>query len=97
MRTHNHWWRRLRRAERGASIVEYTAVSGLALLLAGLIVGGLSHGRFTLGAAMAGVHSRQISAFGTGSGGTAAFNGALYPHPRAPRIPTLLLLLPLLP
>ncbi len=58
------------RDERGATIVEYTAVSGLALLLAGLIIMALVANRFSIGGVMAQVLDGLIASFEGGQAGT---------------------------
>lgn len=73
------WLRQLARAERGASVVEYIGVTGIALMVAALIMAGLSAGRYRLGAAMASVHERQIESFANGAAGSITIDASLYP------------------
>jgi Flp pilus assembly pilin Flp len=73
------FWR-LWRAEQGANIVEYVAVSGIALLITGLIVAGLTAGRSEIGQAMAAYHAALIASFDAGRVGTANTDAAMYPH-----------------
>jgi Flp pilus assembly pilin Flp len=64
--------RRLARAERGAQPVEYVAITGLGLLLAGILVVGLGVHRDRIGGAMAGTLDTIVQSFEGGSPGTIA-------------------------
>jgi hypothetical protein len=74
------WLRRLCAYERGANVVEYVGVTGIALLLAGMLIVGVMNGRYTIGGVMAGHIDRIISSFEGGRPGTANTNTSLYPH-----------------
>jgi hypothetical protein len=71
--------RRIVRADRGTSIVEYVGVTGIALIVAALIMAGITSGRFRLGAAMANIHDRQIISFENGMPGQANTDADLFP------------------
>jgi Flp pilus assembly pilin Flp len=79
--TDERWLWRLWRAESGANVVEYVAVSGLALVITGLMVAGLTAGRMEIGHVMAEHHAAFIASFDTGLSGTAGTDAAMYPQP----------------
>jgi len=76
--------RRLLRDTRGATVVEYVAVTGLGLLLAGLIIVALTAQRRTWGGAMANVLDWHIAAFEGGQAGTVNIDAGFTPGLQAP-------------
>jgi len=84
--------RRLLLDTRGATVVEYVAVTGLGLLLAGLIIVALTGQRRTWGGAMANVLDWHIAAFEGGQAGTVNIDAGFTPGfapPRRPAPPAL--------
>ncbi len=83
------WFRRLVECEYGGGVVEYVGVSGLALLVTGWIIVTISSQRFVIGRAMADIHTRQITSFESGLGGTANTDAQLYPRVKPPTLPVI--------
>nr|MCU0491726.1 hypothetical protein [Chloroflexaceae bacterium] len=79
------WWRRLRttwRSERGTQPLDYVGVTGVAMVVAGMIIVGIVAARGQLGAQMARVHAHIIASFEQGRGGTINHNHWIELPPR---------------
>jgi hypothetical protein len=73
--------------EHGTNIVEYVAITGIALLVVGTIVVAIVAGRFRVGKAMADTLDTIIISFSAGRPGQVNIDTSLYPEVVAPQRP----------
>jgi Flp pilus assembly pilin Flp len=81
MRFSARFWR-LWHNEQGVNVVEYVAVSTVALIAVGIILASLTAGRMEIGRTMAEYHAALIASFDTGLEGTANIDAEMHPQPQ---------------
>jgi hypothetical protein len=81
------WVRRYGADEHGTNIVEYVAITGIALIVVGTIVVALVAGRFRVGQVMADSLDTIVISFSVGRPGQVNIDTSLYPKTVAPQRP----------